>query len=84
MSILRHADGDELAVTVDVLLDADHLQIKCDLCLEGGIIVDELPDLQVHHQALVDKSIVEAWAARLSQFLAANKERIVALAHSLR
>ncbi|WP_431825699.1 hypothetical protein [Burkholderia sp. F1] len=78
LSILKHKNGDEIAITVSVDISDGRINIDSDACENSGRVILEGPKLM---EKFADwpssRTACDAWLERFCSFLSANIDAIV-------
>lgn len=83
LALRRRADGDEVAITVDVQFDGHRLTVVSDVCADDGRIIATGPSIEVPLSDIQTKAeaVLNDWLCDFQRFLREN-ERVVAAAAS--
>ena len=82
----RHSGGGEVAITVDVQRNDQHLSFESDVCTDDGTIVATGPSATIpisESQSCVEASI-NGWMRDFECFLSGSKSAVVAATSQLR
>jgi hypothetical protein len=76
----RHADGDEVAITVDLRSDHQQLMIESDICTDDGRVVAVGPSAAIplsEENPNVETTLSD-WLCEFEQFLLENESAVAA------
>lgn len=84
LTFSRHAQGDEVAITVDVLGEDQQIKIESDACTDDGSVIAAGPSVAV--SLMESRSNAELaigdWLHKFERFLAENESAVAtAIAH---
>ncbi len=85
LAFRNHNDGDELAVTADVMAIDDKLTIATDICYGEGQILADGPSVVFAPSDLekISGTALDNWLAEFRQFLATREDEILAITSKL-
>lgn len=79
LALRRHADGDEVAITVDVQSRGQQLTVESDACIDGGRIIAVGPSAVIslsESQSNIETALND-WLREFERFLLENESSVV-------
>jgi len=85
LALRRHADGNEVAITVDVRSDGQQLTLDSDVCTDGGEVVATGPSTRIPiAEGRINVEIgIRDWLIEFERFLGENEQKVAAVASTL-
>jgi hypothetical protein len=85
LSLQRRADGDEIAITVDVWSNADQFNIEADICTghDGVLIIGPRAAIPVASSESTIDARSGAWLHEMQQFLDKHQQSVLSAASEL-
>lgn len=85
LAVKKHADGDELAITVDIQSDDHNFTIKSDACADDGRVFATGPfaSIPLSEELLNLETEFDSWIRKFERFLLENEKMLLNAASEL-